>query len=175
MRRIRVLVPPSEGHVEAVAAHVRQLQADGRSVLYLAADRPYPTLERAFQRAGVDPAKVFFLDVVSCLDGRVPASPPRNAMFLQSPTMLEMMAMRIEQVAGRLGVQASVVIDSLNTLALYNGVPPVQEFSHYLANRLRTQGILGDFVIRDSQEGRLLHERVSGFTDERMEIPRGPA
>lgn len=170
-----MLVPPPEGHVEAVAAHVRKLQSDGHAVLYLAADRPYPTLEKAFQRAGVDSAAVFFLDVVSCLDGRVPASPPRNALFLQSPTMLEMMAMRIEQVAGRLGAQACVVVDSLNTLALYNGVPPVQEFSHYLANRLRTQGIPGDFVIRDTQDGRLLHERVSGFTDERMEIERGIA
>ena len=139
-------------------------------MLLLAADRPYRTWVQAFADAGVDTDRVFVLDVVSALDGGTPPQRPDNALFLASPTMLERMAMRIEQLAQKLGQGSHVVVDSLSTLALYNGVPPVQEFSHYLANRLRTQGFSGDFIIRDNQVGASLRERISAFADDHIKL-----
>lgn len=167
-RKIRVLVP-TESHAGFLAGLVRDLQA-AHSVLVLSADRPSRTLLETFRAEGLDLARLHILDVVSMMDGRAPAERPANTTFLQSPTMLEMMAMRVEQIAGRMQ-DPHVVVDSLNTLALYNGVPAVQEFSHYLSNRLRTNAIPGDFIIRDNKEGRLLHEKVSGFTDEQAPLP----
>jgi KaiC/GvpD/RAD55 family RecA-like ATPase len=159
--------------VRSVCAHARSLQAAGRSVIFVTADRPYRSLTASLREAGADPDAMFFLDAVSSVDGSGPKERPANAMFLPSPTMLEMLAMRIEQVAARTGPMAHVLLDSLNTLALYNGPLPVQEFSHYLANRLRSSGVPGDFVVRDTQDGRLLHDKVSSFTDRRIEIPSG--
>jgi hypothetical protein len=166
--KIRILVPP-DGSPAALAAHVRKLQDEGRTVLYLAADRPHRQVVPLLEQAGADVAAMQFLDVVTCMDGRVPAERPPNAVFLPSPTMLEMMAMRVEQVASRLK-QPVVLVDSLNTLVLYNGAPAVQEFTHYLANRLRLRGVGGDFVIRDTKEGRPLHDQVATFTDERLTL-----
>lgn len=165
---IRVLVPSGGSHVAAMADHVRALQDAGRYVLFITTDRPYAVLERAFGQAGVDLERIHFLDTVSHLDGSAPIDRPDNAHFLASPTMLEMVAMRAEQLANRLGDGVHVVLDSLNTLALYNGISPVQEFAHYLANRLRTYGLPGDFVARQNREGAELQEKVAGFTDGRI-------
>jgi len=167
---IRVLIGEPEGHVRGVAQHVRSLQKLGYSVLYVTTDRPFQTLAADFRELGVDSDVIFFLDSISYVNGQQPPQRPVNAMFLQSPTMLEMMAMRTEQLLGRVGERPFVVLDSLSALAVYNGIPPVQEFSHYLANRLRTNGVSGDFVIKDNQTGRDLVDKVSGFCDSHLRM-----
>lgn len=166
--QIRVIVPQAASHLPAVCGLVASLQAEGKRILLVTSDRPWRTLEVALVAAGADPAMVHFLDCVSAMDGQAPRERPANATFMASPTMLEMMAMRIEQLAMRMGPAAHVVLDSLSTLALYNGIPPVQEFSHYLANRLRTQGVSGDLVVLDNQEGRTLQDGVGSFVDARL-------
>lgn len=167
--QIRVLVAAPDAHVLGVAHHMRELQDADRTVLLLTADRPFAHLSEALRKHGVDPEAVTFIDAVTCMDGNLPAQRPANVVFLQSPTMLEMMAMRVEQMFLRM-TSPHVVVDSLSTLALYNGIPPVQEFSHYLANRLRTHAIPGDFVVRANQAGQELHDRIRGFTDDALHI-----
>jgi KaiC/GvpD/RAD55 family RecA-like ATPase len=170
--QIRVVIPHPDSHVKALAGLVASLQKQGRRVLLVTADRPLRTLQAAFAAESIDVEQVHFLDCVSAMDGQAPAERPPNATFMASPTMLEMMAMRIEQLAQRLGADAYVVVDSLSTLAIYNGIPPVQEFSHYLANRLRTRSVPGDFIIMDNQDGRALQEKVAGFVDARHVLGR---
>lgn len=174
MGRVRVIVPGVGGHVRPLGALVRRLQDAGKKVVFVSSDRPYHALAQALRDQGVDVERVQFVDTVSSLSGSAPPMRTANAIFLPSPTMLEMLAMRVEQAALRLGPEAHIVLDSLDTLSLYNGVHPVQEFSHYLANRLRSHGVHGDFVVRDTPSTEL-HDLVLAFTDERLELPSGDA
>lgn len=171
MATIRVVVPSAGAHVASVTAHVRSLQDAGRKVVLVTANRPYRTLADRFEQDGMDAESVFFVDAVSCVDGVEPSPRPTNALFLHSPTMLEMIAMRTEQVVARLGAEAHVVVDCLNAFALYNGPSPVQEFSHYLANRLRSRHVDGDLLVLDNDEGKSLEDAVGGFTDARLVVP----
>lgn len=171
MAKVRVIVPPGKGHAASLAHFVSSLQNNERRVLFVCADRPYAGLAKSLEEFGVKTSDMHFIDVVSSLSGSSPADRPRNATFLPSPTMLEMLAMRIEQVAQRLGPNAHVVLDSLDTLSLYNGMHPVQEFSHYLANRLRAGGLSGDFLTTNGPTGRQLHDLVIGFMDGRHDLP----
>ncbi|MEK6975225.1 MAG: hypothetical protein AABY18_02670 [Candidatus Thermoplasmatota archaeon] len=150
-----------------------RLQNDGRKVVFVSADRPYHSLTQALREHGVAVDDIHFVDAVSSLSGSAPAHRPSNATFLPSPTMLEMLAMRVEQAVLRFGPGAHMILDSLDTLSLYNGANPVQEFSHYLANRLRLHGINGDFVVRDGPNGRQLHDNILAFSDDRLELPSG--
>lgn len=168
--RVRVIVPTKRGHVRSLGNFVKGLQQQGRKIIFVSADRPYAGLMQSMADEGVSVADVHFVDTVSSLNGTNPIQRPANATFLPSPTMLEMLAMRIEQVAQRLGANAHVVLDSLNTLSLYNGVQPVQEFSHYLANRLRAHGVNGDLVIHGGEKNAVLHDMIIGFCDDRLEL-----
>lgn len=172
---MRVIVPWSGAHVRSLGAHVRALQGEGKKVVFVSADRPYHILAQAFRDQGVSVEGMHFVDAVSSLSGSAPAQRPPNATFLPSPTMLEMLAMRVEQAALRFGSAAHMVLDSLDTLSLYNGIHPVQEFSHYLANRLRSHGVNGDFVVRGPGGDRSLHDLVMSFTDDRIELPEASA
>lgn len=137
-------------------------------MVLVTANRPFQTLRDRLAEAGADVDAVFVLDAISCVNGSQPDERPRNAMFLQSPTMLEMIAMRTEQILARHGENPHVVVDSLNSLALYNGIEPVQEFSHYLANRLRSRDVPADLVVLSNEQGRILEDRIAGFTDGRV-------
>ena len=174
MRQIRVVVPHRDGHIGSLAARVAELQKGGKRILFVTADRPYRTVEAALAAADVDVSLVHFLDCVSSIGGPVPRNGATNATFVASPTMLEMMAMRVEQLAARIGPDTHVVLDSLSTLALYNGAGPVHEFSHYLANRLRTRGLPGDFVVTDNAEGIHLSAAVASFTDSHLILEARP-
>ncbi len=167
MPRIRTVVLPSDAHVASVSAFVARLQQHGRQVVYVTANRPVSSLIAGFEAAGADPAAVLFLDAVSCLDGGMPERAP-NIRYIRSPTMLEMIAMHTEQAASNLE-PGHVIIDSLNALSIYNGAMPVQEFSHFLANRLRHRGVKADFMVADNQEGTDLGNLLSSFVDERIE------
>ena len=167
---MRVIVPAASGHVRSLGTHLRALQADGKKVVFVSADRPYHSLTASLREHGVHVDNIHFVDAVSSLNGSAPGNRPANATFLPSPTMLEMLAMRVEQAALRLGPGAHMVLDSLDTLTLYNGVHPVQEFSHYLANRLRSHGVHGDFVVRGGPD-RSLHDAISAFTDDHVDLP----
>lgn len=170
LARVRVIVPTGGGQGRSLIQFIRKLQAEDRRVVFVSADRPYTSILQSLQAEGVDADAMHFIDAVSSMNGAAPTIRPSNVTFLPSPTMLEMLAMRIEQVAQRIGGAAHVVVDSLDTLSLYNGAQPVQEFSHYLANRLRSHGVPGDFVLRDGPASRALLELVVSFCDDRIEL-----
>ncbi len=173
MGRIRVVIPRGQSHVHTVAHHVGRLQETGARIILLCADRPFDHYRASFGTAGADMDRIHALDCVAALQSGAPHERRPNVHFLASPTMLEMMAMRIEQIAQRLGPGSHLVVDSLSTLALYNGVEPVQEFTHFLANRLRMRQVPGDFVVHDNPAGADLRDRILGIVDEQAPI-HGP-
>ncbi len=170
---IRVVTQTQTDHLASLARHVLELQQSGRAVVYVTANRPYAVVARHLEEAGVDVPAITFIDAVTRADGSSTNGAPRNVFFLQSPTMLEMIAMRIEQAMAREGSRGHMILDSLNALQLYNGLPLVQEFSHYLINRLRTRDVAGDLVVLATAEGEVLARAVAGFTDSnhRLEAP----
>lgn len=168
MRTIRLVASGSDDHAGAIAAHIKAMQTHG-PVLFVTADRPFSSWESAFAAASVDRSRLCVLDVVSGMGGALPAERPDNVVFLPSPTLLEMMVLRIEQGCQR-SKATHVVVDSLNTLALYNGLAPVQAFAHYLINRARDAGVGLDLVVRDNQEGEALRARLAGFVDGNLRL-----
>ena len=163
MHTIRLLSSSGDPHGPSLAAHVRRLQAAG-PVLFVTADRPLATWGPVWKAAGVDQGRLLVIDAVSAMNGQQPSPRPANATFLPSPVMLEMLLLRIEQLVGR-HAPVHLVIDSLNTLAFYNGAPAVQAFAHYLANRLRGHGVGADLVLCEGPEAALLRERLAPFID----------
>lgn len=161
---IRAMVPTAEEPLRSLAQHVLRLQDEAGFVVLVAANRPWANVQPVFEAEGVDFGRLFVLDAISCVNGYVQEARKDGILFLQSPTMLEMIAMRTEQIVAR-NAGAHVVLDNLNALTLYNGLGPVQEFSHYLANRLRAMRSSGDLLILDSDKGTEIRAAVDGFID----------
>lgn len=156
------MVIQGERQGSAAARFTREAVDKGRQVLILAADRPYKVVQSELAQGGIRAAQI--LDVITLSSGRAMAERPADVTFLHSPTMLEMMVMRIEQITHRMQ-NPHVVVDSLSALALYNGAGPVEEFSHYLTNRLRMQGITADLLVHGNPDGEKMQGRIRTFVD----------
>lgn len=162
--RVTGRVRSASGHVAELMQRVKEIQGDA-TVLLVTTDRPYLTLKESGAAEGVDLDALWFLDTVSAMTGQTPNERPRRVLFIQSPTMLEMIAMRIEQMQRTIPGPVHVIIDSLSSACTYNKFAAVQEFTHYLVNRLRTLDLSADLVVTDDEQGTALQDSMRPMVD----------
>lgn len=155
------------GKGPGVARYVGGLQSQGIRVLYVTADLPASILVPQLVSKGVDVGLLVVVDAISGIKGNLARAPAPPVLFVASPTMLEMIAMRVGKVTSD-HKRWHVVVDSLDALALYNGAGPVQEFAHHLANVLREARVDGTLLVRG--EAGDLRVRVSQFMDGSVEV-----
>lgn len=104
--------------------------------LFVCANRPHRAV-RDNAPKGVDMGRFQYLDCVSAMTGIAPAPEP-GVHFVESPTMLEKIGLRAEQMLKRSGDGPHILIlDSLSTLSVYSDVQAVAEMVHTLVTRLR--------------------------------------
>lgn len=142
---------------------VQDVQGEGCDVLLISANTAYKDLDAALAKHGVSDVRI--LDVLTTSLGLVPEPRPDHAVFVPSPTMLEMTAMRMEQIRRIMGPDVHIIVDCLDALTRSNPVHAVEEFTHYLVNRMRSMDVPGDLWVTDSEDGKRLAEAAHPFTD----------
>lgn len=128
------------------------------------ANRPYQSLREGFATAGLDVSRLRFVDCVTSLTGLVPPPDP-HALHIESPTLLEKLSMRTEQLLRRQSHSRFLLVDSLSTLAVYNGADAVAEFTHNLVTRLRMQRIPAALLLVRQPGGQGLLDTVEPLCD----------
>ncbi len=162
---IVLVVTDGSGYNAAVrrVAYTLASRLDGG--VFLTANRPTETLRPAFEEAGISLRGIHFLDCVSSLTGIAPVASPQT-VFIESPTLLEKMFMRADQVLRRQpGPRRFFIVDSLSSLAVYNGAQPVMEMMHALVGRLRLQRIGAAFLLVERQSDGALRDALSPLCD----------
>lgn len=81
------------------------------------------------------------------------------------PTKLELICVHVERAAARLG-DATVLVHTMDGLALYSGPDATAEFTHMLATRVRQLGLRVRFVVEMESLERPLGTALSPFVDE---------
>lgn len=156
-------------HITEAANPVRQVLlaleslGNGQGVV-LAANRPAHMLRTALLSEGLDLRTTHFLDCVSSLSGIAPRPEP-GIHHVESPTMLEKIAMRCEQMLRAMPAPRHLTVDSLSALAVYNGPDAVVEFAHHLINRLRALDVPAVFLVSDRAVDQNLREAVAQLCD----------
>lgn len=109
------------------------------SAIYITATLPSKSIINALKVLDVDLKDTYFVDCVASLmlgagekDDRV--------VYVESPTMLENMMLKVEFLIRKLkGAETIVILDSVNSLAINNGPKMLSEFLHILTNHLRSR------------------------------------
>lgn len=159
----------TEGTIDALVKRIQYVQGAGpRKVLVVSASWTHRDLRKTFDAAGI--RDVMVLDLLSTMLGIMPDTRPGDAVFVPSPTMLEMTAMRVEQMHRMMGGDVHVIVDSLDSLVRYSPRKSVEEFTHYLVNRLRSLDASGDLFVNDVEDGRKLLEAARPYTDGTLPI-----
>ncbi len=122
----------------------------GMGGVYVSATRPSKAIiARLGSEINLD--DVFFVDAVSYMVEGVPP-PSGNVIFVESPTMLEMMMTKTEvQLKKVKAANKFVLFDSINALAVYNNENILSEFIHVLVNNLSGKEIYS-FILSVSEQ-----------------------
>jgi|SRR3989344_3283531 len=122
-------------------------------LLYVTMNQGCPSLFKVLKNGGIDVSRMGFIDGMSKGSGQI----VDNCTYLTNPGSLVELSLSITDKANE-GKYELLLLDSINTLLLYNDPKSVKKFLYYLINKLREKEIAGIMI---ALEGEHMEEVVS--------------
>lgn len=135
------------------------------NVYYVSATIPSKNILDIFHVLDIDTSNVYFVDCISHI--MMGATIHKDKiLFVESPTMLENILLKIEYLSRKYGNTGIVLIDSLNSLAIHNNLRMLSEFFHVLVTNLRSKGSYVIIVSMKEQESEEIRGMLNLVCDE---------
>lgn len=169
---VLVLTDPSD-YAKTSAFVTKHLTNDLKMYgVYTSFNKPYEIVRKELQREGVDTKRLFFIDLITETSvGRVERTP--QGLCLASPRNLTDFSIALSEVVKSLPEgKRFVLIDSLNTMMLYNHEYVVTQFLHYFAGRIKLWRINGVLLSTDGELNKRMLGQLSQFIDKVIFITR---
>jgi hypothetical protein len=157
----------ADNYLAALGLTVRDLGGETNShTIYVSVTNPASLVWSLLEALDIPSARLSFVDAISHLMMSYENVLP-NASYVESPTMLEGIMLRIEFLLRRHPNQRNIVIiDSVNSLAVHNSADVLSEFFHILVNNLKTRSVLTVLFTTSGDEGAELDRILSLVVDE---------
>jgi hypothetical protein len=164
----------ADNYLAALGLTVRDLGGESNAhTIYVSVTNPASLVWSLLQALDIPSARLSFVDAISHLMMSYENVLP-NASYVESPTMLEGIMLRIEYLLRRHPGQRNVVIiDSVNSLAVHNSSDVLSEFFHILVNNLKTRSVLTVLFTTTDGEGTDLDRILSLVVDESFTLGGG--
>ena len=125
--------------MKAVVEHANKAK---KKVIYVTSTIPSSVIKQQLEAENVKVDSLYFVDCISFIVGST-GGEKDQAIFVESPTMLENIMLKIETWLKQVGAKGTVVVvDAMSTLAMHNDEKALSEFSYYLINSLRVRQIM---------------------------------
>ena len=131
----------TDSYFAALSAVLREYAMETKGyVVYLSVTNPASLLVDILSSVDIPIQGVSFIDVTSYMMVDK-AKRAANTTYVESPTMLETIMLRVEYLLRRSpNERRIVVLDSISSLAIHNNSHILQEFLHILVNKLKSMG-----------------------------------
>jgi len=107
--------------------------------LYVTSTIPSRSILNALEVLEIPLEHIWFVDCISQIMMSAAEKHP-HAIFVESPTMLENIMLKVEYLIRKSGGRGNVIVlDSINSLAIHNNTKILSEFLHILVNNLRSK------------------------------------
>jgi predicted ATP-dependent serine protease len=142
----------------------------GLNCIYVASSVSASTISSALTSLDINTKKVYFVDCVSygvmeSLDGG------ENTVYVESQTMLENIALKVEYMFRMLdGKPSLVILDSINSMAMNNATNLLSEFVQVLSTMIKSKGAYIVILSVDEQLKPDLREMLSLVSDQIVTI-----
>lgn len=162
--KIVLLDMPQQVHLQVITQVMNVLVKDeGCSGVYMTTMKGYPELASIFTQSGLDPSKIYFVDVISKMYGLEPKETP-NCEYISSPINTQSISNAITSFLGRItGKKKFLIFDSLTTILLYNSLPRIVEFTTTLSEYLKSQHVEGVLVMLSTAKGSTNDKLISAL------------
>jgi hypothetical protein len=161
----------ADNYLAALGLTVRDLGGETNShTIYVSVTNPASLVWSLLQALDIPSTRLSFVDAISHLMMSY-QDPLSNASYVESPTMLEGIMLRIEYLLRRHpGQRNMVIVDSVNSLAVHNAPEVLSEFFHILVNNLKTRSVLTVLFSTSETEGTDLDRILALVVDESITV-----
>lgn len=140
--------------------------------IYVAVTSPASFVWNIAQALEVPADRLSFVDAISHLMMHF-SDPLPNATYVESPRALEEIMLRVEYLLRRYPhPRTTVVIDSVNSLAIHNPPELLSEFFHILLNNLKSRQVLTLVLETTDEEAAAIDQMLNLVVDETIDVGR---
>ncbi|ODS41429.1 MAG: hypothetical protein A7315_06280 [Candidatus Altiarchaeales archaeon WOR_SM1_79] len=137
------------------------------SAIYITSTIPSQSIKNVLNILEIDMERIYFIDCIShIMMGAAVRSEHVN--FVESPTMLENIMLKVEFLMRSLEGKKLVLLDSINSLAIHNNTKILSEFLHILVNNLRAKGAYTLILSVDEQSSEEINNMLGLVCDETL-------
>ncbi len=142
-------------------------------VFYISATIPSKSIQGLFNLLGIDSSRVFFVDTIAHLmKGDTEFSD--KFLYIESPTMLEYIMLKVEYLARKYtDKKAIVILDSVNSMSIYNGHKIMSEFLHMFVTSLRSWDAYMAMIAMKGQNSAEINSILNMVCDEIYDVGGG--
>lgn len=137
--------------------------------VYVTINKPLESLKSSLGKENISYKNVFFVDAITKLTSDSVSEEPRF-VFVDSPKNLIDISVAIENAVQRIKSEKPfIIVDSLNTLLVYNKPPVVEKFVHSISGKMRAWNTKGIFLMVENKELDVTRV-ISQFCDQVIEV-----
>ena len=134
--------------------------------VYVTLNKPYEIMQRNLASNNIDTRLVIFIDATSRMNvGKV-----ENCLYIGSPEKLSDMSVAMDQAIKSLQGDKFLILDSLNTLSIFNKPATVARFIHFLTGKMREWKIKGIIITLEKETDPALLDELTQFSDARIDM-----
>jgi KaiC/GvpD/RAD55 family RecA-like ATPase len=158
-------------YLQFLAAVLRDFAMEVNAyTIYVSVTNPSALVASLLSSLEIPADRVFFVDVISQTMMSTLNKLP-NASYVESPTMLENVLLRVEYCLRRSEAPRKLVIlDSVNSLAIHNDPAILSEFFHIMVNNLKSRGITTIILAVAEETSQELENLLSFVCDDTIQL-----
>lgn len=165
------LVTDMASYFSAIKGVVGHANETGLECIYITATIPSTVIQEQLSSEGLKTDNLNFIDCISFMVGSASDQENENIIYVESPSMLENIMLKIDIWVKRLkGKNIMLLLDSVNTLSMHNDERLLSEFLHYIINNLRSRGIKTVILSVEGQTPEDIETILRLVCDETLEV-----
>lgn len=135
--------------------------------VYVTLNKPYATLLKSFDRAGIPADSVFFVDAITDVPS---VEEDATHACVGSGVDLSTLGVCISKAVKQIKEDRFLLLDSLSTLLIYYDANAVVKFAHLLTEKMRSWNSSGSLITVETNSERDLVSQLSPFCDRVVKI-----
>ncbi|PIN99167.1 MAG: hypothetical protein COT90_00800 [Candidatus Diapherotrites archaeon CG10_big_fil_rev_8_21_14_0_10_31_34] len=141
-----ILIIPEEKYQNTLMMLLEQLEKEKKNICFVSANKTKDALEKELKEKKISTEKIFFVDCVSksISKGKISWSDEKT-QYIDNPTSLTQISLAIFKLMENTKIDF-LVLDSINTLLIYNEEKEILKFVHHTTAKLKANNITGIFT-----------------------------
>lgn len=135
---------------------------------YITVNTPYQSMVKLLKSKNINDRNLFFVDCITDYL-REKEAIVRNCYFVNSPANLTEVGIALEPIF-KDSSHNFLILDSVDTLAVYNNFETVAKFAHFLAGKLRFHNMSGMLLAVEEKSDEKLINELSVFCDKVIRV-----